>query len=661
MKFNFGFRTIAFSLLFCLPTLTAHSQSRLIASGGTTTPQAAPLGSNANGQLEIDSAMSGDADSGNDAVGFTTLNRKMGGGRRGHGDRSGDRHEREDHDAVKATFDGLNFHDQRFANNGNQFSVEPPDQGLCAGNGFVLETVNDVMRIFDMKGNPLIGVVDLNTFYGYAAAVNRTANPVTFGPSITDPSCYFDRDTQHWFHIALTLDRATPTSQALSGKNHLDLAVSKTPNPLGAWTIYRIPVQDDGTQGTPNHGCILDPKKGTTGPCLGDYPHIGADSNGVYLTTNEFSLFGPGFNGAQIYAISKDALAAGAGSIPVFQYNTGDVNFVSATGLPGFAVSPAISPGPSEDYGNGTEYFLSSTAVFSDSGVDSQVQLWALTDTRNLSHQKAPIFLNNAVPTEGYGIPNQARQPGVGTNGVGKKPGGGNIDWPQGQCLNDPTCAPFLIGVADPFTEVISPLAGDDSRMTQVFFADGKVWGSLGTGISFDGTTFGSDGIAYFIIKPKTTDKAVSGNVLNQGYVATPKADITYPTFGVTADGKAILSFTLTGPNDFPSLAYVHLNQAHGVGDIHIAAHGTGAQDGFSGYKAQAGNPPDPRWGDYGATAVVGNDIFAAQEYIGQSCSLTQYRLSSPFGTCNSTRGSLGNWGTHIIRLSTDTDEDDDK
>jgi hypothetical protein len=29
---------------------------------------------------------------------------------------------------VKATFDGLNFFDQRFANNGNQFSVEPPDQ-----------------------------------------------------------------------------------------------------------------------------------------------------------------------------------------------------------------------------------------------------------------------------------------------------------------------------------------------------------------------------------------------------------------------------------------------------------------------------------------------------------------------------------------------------
>jgi hypothetical protein len=657
MKLNFGFRTIAFSLLFCLSTLTAHSQSRLIASGGTTTPQAAPLGSNINGQLEIDSALSSDHDPGKNAVGFTSLNRKMGGGRKGHGGRAEDRREREDHNAVKATFDGLNFHDQRFANNGNQFSVEPPDQGLCVGNGFVLESVNDVLRIFDTKGNPLIGVVDLNTFYGYPAAVNRTAQPVTFGPSITDPSCYFDHDAQRWFHVVLTLDRAVPTSQALSGKNHLDLAVSKTPNPLGEWTIYRIPVQDDGTQGTPNHGCMLDPPESTPGPCVGDFPHIGADSNGIYLTTNEFSLFGSAFIGAQIYAISKHALAARAARIPIFQYNTGDVNFASATGLPGAAVIPAISPGESEDEGDGTEYFLSSTAILADTGVDSRVQLWALTDTGNLSRKKAPILLNTAVATESYSNPSLARQPGVGTNGVGKKPGGGDIDWPQGQCLNDPACAPLLIGTADPFTEVISPLDGNDSRMTQVYFADGKVWGALGTGISFDGTTFGSDGIAYFIIKPKTTDTALSGKVLNQGYLATPKADLTYPTFGVTGEGKAILSFTLTGLNDFPSLAYVNLNQAHGAGDIHIVTHGVGAQDGVTGYKGQVGDPTRPRWGDYGATAIVGSDIFAAQEYIGQSCSLTEYRLSSPFGTCNATRGALGNWGTRVIRLSTDEDD----
>ena len=37
------------------------------------------------------------------------------------------------------------------ANNGNQFSLEPPDQGLCAGNGFVIETVNDVIQVYNTR------------------------------------------------------------------------------------------------------------------------------------------------------------------------------------------------------------------------------------------------------------------------------------------------------------------------------------------------------------------------------------------------------------------------------------------------------------------------------------------------------------------------------
>jgi hypothetical protein len=50
------------------------------------------------------------------------------------------------------SIDGLNHRDQRTANGGNQFSLEPPDQGLCVDNGFVLETVNDVLRVYDTAG-----------------------------------------------------------------------------------------------------------------------------------------------------------------------------------------------------------------------------------------------------------------------------------------------------------------------------------------------------------------------------------------------------------------------------------------------------------------------------------------------------------------------------
>src|SRR5205807_8985668 len=67
--------------------------------------------------------------------------------------------------SVLSTFDGLNHRQQRLANNRNQFSLEPPDQGLCVGNGVEMEIINDVMRVYAPDGTPLKGVEDLNTFF----------------------------------------------------------------------------------------------------------------------------------------------------------------------------------------------------------------------------------------------------------------------------------------------------------------------------------------------------------------------------------------------------------------------------------------------------------------------------------------------------------------
>jgi hypothetical protein len=90
---------------------------------------------------------------------------------------------------LRASFNGLNSRDQRLANGGNQFSVEPPDQALCVANGRALESVNTVIRVRDLAGANVTGVVDLNTFYGYPAAIVRPAGP--FGPFLTDPVCLY--------------------------------------------------------------------------------------------------------------------------------------------------------------------------------------------------------------------------------------------------------------------------------------------------------------------------------------------------------------------------------------------------------------------------------------------------------------------------------------
>ena len=95
--------------------------------------------------------------------------------------------------------------------------------------------------------------------------------------------------------------------------------------------------------------------------------------------------------------------------------------------------------------------------------------------------------------------------------------------------------------------------------------------------------------------------------------------------------------------------AFSAFDGRNGAGDIFVAAFGQGPEDGFSGYKA-FNNPPRPRWGDYGATAVDGDNIWIASEYIGQTCMLAQYE-AAPFGQCGGTRTALANWGTRISQI----------
>src|SRR5439155_5175551 len=75
-----------------------------------------------------------------------------------------------------------------------------------------------------------------------------------------------------------------------------------------------------------------------------------------------------GFAGAQIYALSKAELAAGAANVTMRHIDTsGTVNAPSDAGStqPGFTVWPAQSPGISQfsSANSGTEYFLSSKAA----------------------------------------------------------------------------------------------------------------------------------------------------------------------------------------------------------------------------------------------------------------------------------------------------------
>ena len=68
-------------------------------------------------------------------------------------------------------------------------------------------------------------------------------------------------------------------------------------------------------------------------------------------------------------------------------------------------------------------------------------------------------------------------------------------------------------------------------------------------------------------------------------------------------NGRGVISFTLTGDSDFPSAAYAPLDARVGMGGVHVGAAGAGPWDGFTSYGVFGAGRP--RWGDYGATAVM--------------------------------------------------------
>ncbi|GCE11029.1 hypothetical protein [Tengunoibacter tsumagoiensis] len=524
----------------------------------------------------------------------------------------------------KATgFNGISQYDQRTAGTGKyantQFSLEPPDQGLCAGNGYVVEGVNNAIAVYSKDGKLISGVEALSQFYGLLPEIDRTT--LTYGQFISDPKCIYDTQSNRWFFTELEYD-TDPTNGAPAGPSHVLIAVTQTSDPTKAWTVFSVDTTDDGSNGTPNHaGC----------PCFGDQPLIGTDSHGFYITTNEFTNDSVGaFHGAQVYALSKWKLVAAANhtssSVVVAAIDASQA--LAPYGGLSYSLQPATSPAfafNGEDLANqfrlhGVEYFLSALQFGAPpyQTLDNRIAVWGLTNTAALDSNSATPDLSlhlKVIGSETYGQPNPATQ----------KEGG-------------PT--PLRNALAAAYPTVAYPLETlntNDDRMNQVVFVQNHLWGAVNT-ILGDGTR---TGIAYFSVRPSWTRSGeLDAHLDTQGYVAVDGNNVFFPSIGLNASGKGVIVFTLVGPDYYPSSAYINIGEDGVSGNVHITGAGTGSDDGFTGYYPYATDGV-ARWGDYSAAvATPDGSIWTASEYI-------------PSGP----RTTLANWGTYITNIRVGYDD----
>ena len=162
---------------------------------------------------------------------------------------------------------GLYYEEQRTADGGNQFSLEPPDQALCVGNGFAFEAINNVFRIrSSTTGAPDSGIMALNPFFTGDHAINRATGEI--GEDLGDPKCYYDPDLGRFFFTVLHLGQ-TPAG-AFDGKSYVNIAVSKSGTPTtnrSDWWQSQLDVTNDGTNGTPDHpDCPCSATSRSSGP-----------------------------------------------------------------------------------------------------------------------------------------------------------------------------------------------------------------------------------------------------------------------------------------------------------------------------------------------------------------------------------------------------------
>jgi hypothetical protein len=269
-------------------------------------------------------------------------------------------------------FNGTSSRDSEETNFGLEF--EPPDQGLCAGNGFVVEMVNSAYTVYRTDGTLVAGPFNVN------GPFNEGLTEFT-----SDPRCQYEPKTHTWIATILQLNREFNGSA-------LDIAVNTSGDPTKPWTPYRIDTSGKGGVSGPHHsGC----------PCFGDQPRLGIDSHNLYVSTDNFSILGPQFYGGNIYAISKNDLTSLS---PTLHYAV--FYGLKLAGSLAFSIQPALSTSSTP-----AEYFLSNNDPTETSG--NSLGVWALGNPAAVSEGRKPTLSSIVIGSEPYAIPLSAEQKGT--------------------------------------------------------------------------------------------------------------------------------------------------------------------------------------------------------------------------------------------------------
>jgi hypothetical protein len=558
--------------------------------------------------------------------------------------------------------------------------IEPADQGICAGNGFVVETNNlGEILIFNKDLKRVSPVIPLDTIMGL------TGRGWSSGGDI---SCAYDYDNGgHWFFTEFVSASTEASGGPFSGcfaptanSCYEGIAVTVGSDPYGPYNVYFASA--DYNPAEPGYPYLLN-----------DFAKIAVTRDAFLLFYDEFPLSGsaPGlgggfFNGSQEFAFDKKALELGlptqinGSPNPLFNVAIENMGLLATPDgtcfsdnthhLPGFTCwyqdIPAMPPDPTQyDNSHGGSGFILGSLDFYGLG-DTRFAVFDWTGLGNLNNR-------NCVGCGGIKFGGQL------FSGVNYYYGEGFVAaQKQGPIPLGDECGAAGLSVAVPPAKrpparcPEGGIATNGDGFTQVSQAQKQLWGAVSTAVGqsywWSPTTEVHQGAAYWVIGTDTFDTFGFFTLTSQGYVSPKHEDLEFPAMAAGGfpeqdggDGKAIMAFTLSGDGGptgadeggfYPSTAYGRLtSNSNGLSDsgIQIVDLGEAPQDGFTEYQGYPGGTR-PRWGDYHNAIFLpwsGGSIYFATNYI-QSPNCKGKAFTLTLGTCGGTRDGYANWGTSV-------------
>ena len=235
----------------------------------------------------------------------------------------------------------------------------PDDAAVAVGPNHVINMTNSQWAVYSKTTGAQLFITQFDPWFGTAAGGGF------------DPKCFYDAAAGRY--VIMCVEQSSPNAL-------IDISVSQTSDPLGAWWKYSFDATLDGSTPTSNWM---------------DFPGMGYSDNAIYVGGDQYTFAGS-YKYSKVRVFSKAQLYSGAAATW-----TDFVNLLNADGTSAFA------PKPAQCISASASGYILNTRV----GGGSSVTLWRIDNAPS-----APTLTRVATVSVGtYAVPPDAKQAGTAT------------------------------------------------------------------------------------------------------------------------------------------------------------------------------------------------------------------------------------------------------